>query len=378
MRMFNRSKQPVESKHRVDQQRSVSLVRRVAAGVIALVGVVFLVSTFSNNLFSVGTDFEAMIDDFRPMLAEDSIATARGDLAMLSAVGTEFETGIVPTLSQQLGMTPDEFMAFTASNYPDVATGVTALPTVVPTFSGLVDTLDSQRALFESADAIPTESLPATTVPWGLFTAGLLLIGTGYLVYRPGRLGFVTAGTLGVALVATTLTLSLIPKSSDADELNANLRPVYTPELVEQASQALTTVGAMGAQMQTEMLPALGNQLGMTDAELNGFLAANFPATADALANLPDAMARFENLTTNFERNLDNYETVEPVALAPISWTLLLGGLVTMFATGTAWWFDRRNRPASRDGASAIDLRNTRSKTSADQSKPVDRDPMHV
>ena len=94
----------------------------------------------------------------------------------------------------------------------------------------------------------------------------------------------------------------------------------------------------MGTQMQTEMLPALGEQLGMTGEELNGFLGQNFPATAQALQTLPEAMERFGGLVGTFENNLDNYETIKPVAFSPIIWTLLIGGLVTLGAFGLAWW----------------------------------------
>ena len=205
-------------------KENTSLVRRIAAAVVMAVGVVFIVSTFTNNLFKVGPDFEEMIDDFRPLLAEESIASARADLAMLGGVGVEFETAIVPALSQQLGMSAEEFMGFTANSFPDVANGVQALPQIVPEFNGLIDTLDSQRDLFASADAIPTESLPATTVPWGLFFAGLALIAAGVVLYRPGGLGLVLTGGLGVLIVIVTLLLTLIPKAADADDLNATSR----------------------------------------------------------------------------------------------------------------------------------------------------------
>ncbi|MFW2383050.1 MAG: hypothetical protein ACN4GZ_14955, partial [Acidimicrobiales bacterium] len=131
----------------------VSRARKLGGTLVILAALVVIASTFYNNLFNVGPDFEAMIDDFRPMIAEESTETARADLQMLAAVGTEFETAIVPGLSQQLGMTPEEFTQFTAANYPDVAAGVQTLPEIVPTFEGLVGTLDSQRPLFESADA---------------------------------------------------------------------------------------------------------------------------------------------------------------------------------------------------------------------------------
>jgi hypothetical protein len=325
---------------------TASPLRRIAGGLVVVVGIVLLITTFTNNLFKVGPDFEEMIDDFRPMLAEESIASAQADLAMLDAVGTEFQTGIVPAMSQQLGMTPEEFVGFTAANFPDVAAGVEALPTIVTTFNGLVDTLDQQRDLFDSADQIPTKDLPATTVPWGLALAGVALIAAGFFLYKPGWLGLSLTGGLGILIIVVTLILSLIPKAADADELNDNLRPIYTAELVAQANGALGVVGAMGTQMQTEMLPALSQQLGMSTEELNGFLGANFPATAQALATLPDAMGRFDGLVTNFENNLDNYDTLKDVEFTPIIWTLFLSGWVALAAFGLAWWSDRRSNLA--------------------------------
>ncbi|MGI9646976.1 MAG: hypothetical protein ACR2OI_00505 [Acidimicrobiia bacterium] len=325
---------------------TASPLRRIAGGLVVVVGIILLITTFTNNLFKVGPAFEEMIDDFRPMLAEESIATAKADLAMLGEVGTEFQTAIVPAMSQQLGMTPDEFVGFTAANFPDVANGVQALPEIVTTFNGLVDTLDQQRELFDSADQIPTKNLPATTVPWGLALAGLALIAAGYFLYKPGWLGLSITGSLGVLIIVVTLILTLIPKAADADELNDNLRPIYTAELVAQAEGALGTVGAMGTQMQTEMLPALAQQLGMSQDELNGFLGANFPATAQALATLPDAMGRFEGLVTTFDNNLDNYNTLKDVEFTPIIWTLFLSGWVALLAFGLAWWSDRRSNLA--------------------------------
>lgn len=328
---------------------TASLTRRIAAAGVVAVGVALLISTFANNLFTVGPDFEEMIDDFRPMLAEESIEAARADLALLGDVGSEFETQIVPALSEQLGMTGEEFMGFTSTNFSDVAAGVEALPQITTTFSGLVDTLDQQRALFDSADQIPTKSLPATTVPWGLLFAGLALVAAGVTLYRPGWLGLAITGGLGVLIVAATLVLTLVPKAADADQLNENLEPIYTAELVAQAQGALGTVGAMGAQMQADMLPALGEQLGLSGEELFGFFGENFPSTGQALQVLPAALERFDGLVSTFENNLDNYDTIKPVAFSPIIWTLLIGGVLTVLAAGLAWRSSRRVAAVSED-----------------------------
>ena len=335
---------------------TASLTRRIAAGLVILVGLVFITVTLAQNLFSVGPAFEELIDDFRPALQEEAIATAQDDLAMLGGVGTEFETAIVPALSEQLGMTPEEFVAFTGENFPAFATGVQALPEIVPTFSGLVDTLDSQRALFNSADEIPTRDLPATTVPWGLLFAGLAAIAVGIVLWKPGRLGLILTGVLAVLLIVIPVLWSLPTKSGDADQLNDNLAPIYTAELVTQAEGALVTVGAMGEQMQAEMLPALAEQLGMSPQELNGFLGENFPATAAGLQALPEAMGRFQGLVGIFDANLDNYDTLRPVEFSPIIWMVIIGGAAMIVLTVVAWYGSREEDLDIGERLSTTDL----------------------
>ena len=143
-----------------------SIGRTIAAVVVILVGLVLIGTTVVNNLFEVGPAFEDLIDDFRPVLSDESLDTARTDIASLQAAGAEFQTVVAPTIAEAMGMSADEFGSMVAANYPNVATGMEALPQITETFSGLIDTLDSQRDLFASADAIPTDDLPATTVPW--------------------------------------------------------------------------------------------------------------------------------------------------------------------------------------------------------------------
>src|SRR5207302_8792698 len=95
-------------------------------------------------------------------------------------------------------------------------------------FGGVVGTLAAEQGRFASADAIPTTSLPATTVPWGLLVAGIVLLGLGIVVaIRPGRVLALVAVALGALLVVVPLSLSLPHKASAADTMNAHLKPVY-------------------------------------------------------------------------------------------------------------------------------------------------------
>ena len=295
-----------------------------------LIGAGLVAITLISNLFAVGPAFESLITDFRPALTQSSIDIARNDIAGLSAVQTEFTAKLAPALSRQLKMTPTQFNGFISQNFPAVAAGMSALPSAVPTFNGLINTLDQQRPLFASADAIPTKSLPATTVPWMMFGAGLLVFLIGLSMLRSPKAGAAAAIVVGLLLLVVPIALSLPTKAADADQLNANLKPIYTQTLVTNATGALATIGAMGNQMQTKMLPALATQLKMTPQQLQAFLGSNFPATAQALQTMPASMERFNALVKVFDKNLTNYNTLKPVGLAKLIWTLMIaGGLVT-------------------------------------------------
>ncbi len=83
---------------------SVSLPLKISGGVSIVVGIVFIIVTMMNSLFQVGPAFEEMIDDFRPVLTDESLNTARADIAGLEAVGEEFQAAVVPGLAQAFGM----------------------------------------------------------------------------------------------------------------------------------------------------------------------------------------------------------------------------------------------------------------------------------
>lgn len=305
--------------------------RKTAGALVALVGVALLGSILVNDLFSVGPAFERLSDGFRPVMTEQVVSTLGQDLQGLQAVSDEFQTAGIPMMSDALGMTAKEFAGFMGDRFPEVATGVGQLPTIVESFTGVVGTLEGELDRFASADAIPTTSLPATTIPWGMLVAGVVLVGLGIIIsVTQGRVAPIIAAIVGGLLVVVPLALSLPSKAAAADQMNRNLKPVYTHELITGAQQGLAVVGAMGTQMTDEMLPALGTQLGLDEAALQGFLGENLPAVAAGIQAMPDAMGRFTTVVETFDANLEDYFTITEVAFVPIVWTLILGGAIVL------------------------------------------------
>jgi len=308
---------------------------RVAAGLLVLIGAAFVAVTLAANLFHVGPAFDRLTDDFRPVMTQKAIQTDQQDIAALTAANTEIQSKMLPALAQQLGMTPTQMSTMMAEQYPAVTNGLAAMPKVMPTFSSLVATLDEQRPYFKAADEIPTASIPATSVPWSLFAVGLVSIGLGVWVWFRPRGSAVAVTVIGAALIAVPLVLTMPHKASYADTLNANLKPVYTQQLITQADSSLTTLSAMGTEMQQKMLPDLATQLKMTPDQLNAYFAQNFPTTMAALGGMPQSMGRFQGLVTTFDQRLSDYNTLKPVSFEPIVW-FMIGGGVALFLLGGA------------------------------------------
>jgi hypothetical protein len=308
---------------------------RVAAGLLVLIGAGFVAVTLAANLFSVGPAFDRLTDDFRPFMTQKTLQADQQGVDGLAAANTEIQGSMMPALAQQLGMSPQQFQAMMAEQYPAVTAGLAAMPKVTPQFSGLLTTLDQQRPYFKAADAIPTSSIPSTSVPWSLFAVGLITAGFGVWVWFKPRGSAIAVTVVGAALVAIPLILNMPHKASYADTLNDNLKPVYTESMVTQANASLTTLGAMGTEMQQKMLPDMATQLKMTPDQLNAMFAQNFPATSAVLAGMPDTMGRFQTMVTAFDQRLGDYGTLKPVSFVPIVW-FMIGGGIALFLLGGA------------------------------------------
>lgn len=314
--------------------------RLLAIGV-ALAGIAVLVMTLNGNIIGIAPDFEEMTDGFRPVMEDASLATAEADVAALGAVSQEFGTTVMPALAGALQMDADGLNQFMGAQFPAVAAGVGALPDIIEEFTGVVGLLASQQENFEQADQIPTSNLPATTMPWILLgiTLGALIV--AYLMFRNAKSGSAWAMVFGVGVVIGLLVLSFIPKAQAADDMNDALKPVYNEAMVQGAGGALQVVGGMGQEMQTVMLPALAQQLQLSEAELQGFLG-QFPATAAALQSLPDTMERFQGLVATFDAQLPNYESIQDTALAPVAWTVMLAGIAIFLLGGYGFYAARK------------------------------------
>jgi hypothetical protein len=320
--------------------------RHVPSLVVGGVGVVLILVAVAVRLFTAAPAFERMTDNFRPEMKPAELSQLQQDVKNLAAVQAEFTTKAVPQLAAAANLTPQQFVAVLAQQYPAVAAGMPSVPQITQQFDGLLTTLDAEQARFAKADAIPTKSLPATTVPWALVGAGGLCIAAAFFV--PRRRGAAAALALGLVLVAGPLVMSLPSKAGAADTMNSHLKPVYTASLVNGAKQSLAGMQAMGTELQTTLVPGLAQMLHMTPQQVQGYMAANFPAVTAGLTSMPAALGRFDTLVNAFDRSLPDYTTAKGTTLLPIAWTLIVAGLLVAGIGGFALAWGETGAVAAR------------------------------
>jgi hypothetical protein len=266
----------------------------------------------------------------------------------LRAAGTELQTKGLPTLASQLGLTQAQFATVAEQQFPGLVSGAQALPSIADGFDRLLGTIAAQDKNLQSAAAIPTKGFKAQTMP-------VLILGVGILSILLGlRIGIRslqwTAIVLGAVIVAGVFIVSLPSKSADADALNKAMKRFFTQQQITTAQQSMLSVFNTALQLQNNVLPAVAAAQHVPPTTLQTQFASQFPALTRAIVALPAANDRFTDLTATFQRNLANYNKVEPFRFAATTWMFAAAGLLILLAGAVPLvWLDEE-AIAAREG----------------------------
>ncbi|GAB6983848.1 hypothetical protein [Nocardioides pyridinolyticus] len=332
------------------------MIRRIAAGLVLLVGAFWLVSPFALGYSGKTAAVDDMTGDFRPVFSDAGLEQTNADIGTVNAFAAQFHDEAVPSLARQLGISPDEFVSALGHEYPEVGAGMQQLPESLPYFNATVDALNQQQGNFHDADAVPTGFLPAKTVHWLFVVLGIVALLLGVFLLRTppthaapssGRRLLMGVAALGVAVVAVTFLLSVPQKTQAVDDLTGAFRPVFTDAGAQQARDYLTTIQKMDDQLNGEALAGLATMLGVTPDQLAATLGEQFPDVATGLQEMPDILARFDALVTTIENNVGTFQQADaiPTRSQPTTWLvaqLLVPAGVLVIAGGAGFLGSRR------------------------------------
>jgi hypothetical protein len=302
--------------------------RRTGAITLVVVGVVLVAGTFALQMFSRAPAYERMTTDFATNVTPATVGALRAEVGDLRAAGTELQTTGLPALAGLLKMTPAQFQAFAQQNFPALTSATQQIPQIADAFDRQLAVMAAQDANLHSAAAIPTKGISTRVLPWLILAIGIITVGLG--VASQARSTSYVALTLGAAVIIGVFAFSLPSKTADADALNTAMKPYFAQGQINASRQAIAGLNATAQELVGKVLPAVAAAQKVPPAQLTGQFASQFPALTRAIIALPDATDRFNTVSDVFQRNLSNFDKVEPFHFAATTWALVAAGLLVM------------------------------------------------
>ncbi|WP_235214875.1 hypothetical protein [Rhodococcus opacus] len=331
---------------------------------MAAIGAVLVIFPLVTGMLSKTQGVENLTGNLRASFEPAALTQTRSDMDTVQAMSDQLQEQTLPALPNALGMSPEQFQNFMGQNFPDVASGIGQLNTILPKFQGLVGGLETQAPNFRSADQIPTNFLPSTVVPYLFLIPGavLFLLAVGALVLgrgkkEPGisRAALLVSIVVGLVFIIAPLALSGPAKAKAVDDLTAAFGPVFTDQGAAAVRSDFTVIEKMSDQLQTDTVPALAGALKMDPAQFQAFMTENFPDVATGMAQLNEIVPRFGALVAGIEGNVDNFQQAASIPTAAqdtttLTWWFLVPGvaLIALGAVGVTARSGSAPRPVPR------------------------------
>jgi hypothetical protein len=139
--------------------------------------------------------------------------------------------------------------------------------------------------------------------------------------------------TVAAYLIVIPFALSLFSRTRDAQHLADRYRPIMSEQGLNNFRANLALVNAGGTELFNKFLPSLQDKLGLSEVELNDFIATNYPHVAAFLTRVPQTVKYLNPATQNVLAQQDNFASADafPVAGVPVTlgpWALLALGIV--------------------------------------------------
>ena len=143
---------------------------KILAVLILIVGIALAVSPFAYKMFDRAPAGADMMKDFEPVLTRPNVTTFQGHMVTFQGMGTDMQK-MLPAIAQGMGMTPDQLNQMMMQQYPNLAKGISQMPTMQNDFNTVISVMDRNVENFQKANQLPMKNMP-----WMLLVAGIVLI----------------------------------------------------------------------------------------------------------------------------------------------------------------------------------------------------------
>lgn len=137
---------------------------------------------------------------------------------------------------------------------------------------------------------------------------------------------------VGVALIICPFGYKMFDRASAGADMMEAFEPVLTRPNVTTFQGHMNTFGGMSTDI-TEMMPALSQQMGMTDDQLNQMMGQQFPGVANGMQQMDTMGKDFNMVITVMDQNVENYQKANQLPMRNMPWFFIVaGGLIVVLA----------------------------------------------
>jgi hypothetical protein len=300
-------------------------MRRAPLVCALALGLGLVAAPFLFGMFDRAPKGAVMLDEFRPFMTAENIATFEGYLVEMDAADAEARGELRAFLAES-GAVPD---AQFDQRFPLVESFSKQWPGIDEDMSGLLADVGGNVGNYEAVDALP----PFTLFPWFFVGPGLLIAGvSGFaLARRPtgGAARWVLVA-LGVGLIAAPAVFQMFTRAPDGGEMIDTFRPIMERERVQRIQGYFVTIGAAEGSLRAEALPLAQESGGLGDTDLDEV----FPAIRELNRDWQTIVADdtgFAAMVGAMSDNVDNYEAVDALPPFPLfPWFFVVPGVLVI------------------------------------------------
>lgn len=139
---------------------------------------------------------------------------------------------------------------------------------------------------------------------------------------------------VGVALIVLPFVYQMFDRASaGADMMEAFEGMPYEQELIATLQGHMETFSGMQTDMEA-MMPALGQQLGMSQDQLNEWLGQQFPELASGMQQMDTMGQDFNNVLTVMGDNVENFQKANELPMRNMPWYFIIAGGIIVVLSG--------------------------------------------
>ena len=309
--------------------------RRLLAVVSVVCGLGLIISPFALSLFDRAPAGERIVDRFRTTMSVEGLQSLRTNFATMGAMASQFVGQTGPGLAHAMHMSPAQYDAFVAREFPKVAAGAKEIPPLVAFVTPVAARLEQLHGQYASVDSLPFLGLSLSTVPWILLGIGAALTALGLaLAVTTLSLLPALAGLLGATMIVLTLVLSYPAKTRETREIADVGKVALSAKAAQGATLANTLISGVVDEAQTRMIPAVAARLGLTTQQLQTLMAKRYPAVVTGLQAWPRIRPGAEELVRRQVASVADARTLDGMGFSGLPWLMIGPGIALLLGAG--------------------------------------------